>query len=86
MENESDFIVSINFTAAGREWLALKSGPPSERPAPVDLMHLRHVQAGDFLRIEGTEGLWAVSHRVWHLMQDQTELKLVLDGPIAEDD
>ena len=86
MNEEPDFIVSINFTAAGHEWLALKKGPPSERPAPVDLLHLRHVQAGDYLRIEGIDGLWAVAHRVWHLMQDQTELKLVLDGPIEEGD
>ena len=86
LEDESDFIVSINFTAAGSEWLRLKAGPPTERPQPVDLLHLRHVHAGDFVRMQGTEGLWEVSHRVWHLMQDQTQLKLVLDGPIQEGD
>jgi hypothetical protein len=84
MNEQEDFIVSINFSAQGREWLGLKSGPPTECPQPVDLHHLRYVQAGDFLRIEGMAGLWAVSHRVWHLMQDQTQLKLVLDGPIEE--
>lgn len=84
MEEESDFIVSATFTPQARAWLSLQAGPAKQCLTP-DLQHLRHVQAGDFLRIEGTPGLWAVQHRVWHLMSDQTQLKLVLDGPIDEE-
>ena len=83
---EDDFIVSINFTQQGRQWLGLKDGPATAGPAqPVDLLHLRYAQPGDFLRIQGISGLWVISHRTWHLMQDQTQLKFVLDGPIEED-
>ena len=83
-EEESGFIVSATFTPQARAALALAPGPGKQCQAP-DLLHLRHVQTGDFLRIEGTTGLWVVQRRVWHLMSDQTELKLVLDGPIDEE-
>ena len=85
METEPDFIVNLNFSAAARLHLGQTGGPPRSHPQPVDLEHLRHVQAGDYLRIEGMTELWAVQHRVWHLMHDQTVLKLVLDGPIEDD-
>lgn len=84
MENATDFIVSLHFSEAARQHLGWADGPPKSHPQPVDLSHLRHVQAGDFLRTEGMAELWVVSHRVWHLMGDQTVLKLVLDGPIAD--
>lgn len=84
MNQDPDFTVSLHFSEEARRYLGHPSGPPRPHPAPVDLMHLRHVQAGDFLRIEGMSELWAVQHRVWNLMSDQTVLKLVLDGPIAE--
>jgi hypothetical protein len=84
MEQESDFIFSATFSDRGRAWLALHPGPAKQCQAP-DLLHVRHVQTGDFLRIEGTPGLWVVQQRVWHLMSDQTQLKLVLDGPIDQE-
>jgi hypothetical protein len=84
MEQDSDFIVSATFTDRARAWLALQEGPAKQCLAP-DLQHLRHIQTGDYLRIEGMAGLWAVQHRVWHLLSDQTELKLVLDGPIDQE-
>lgn len=85
MEKESNFIVSLHFSKEARQHLGWADGPPKSYLQPADLWHLRHVQAGDFLRIQGMAELWAVQHRVWHLMQDQTVLKLVLDGPIADD-
>lgn len=85
METEPDFIVNLHFSREARRHLGWSDGPPRSHPPPVDLLHLRHVQVGDFLRIEGMAELWAVQHRVWSLMQDQTVLKLVLDGPIADD-
>ena len=84
MKKEPEFIVNLHFSQAARQHLGWGGGPPRSHPQPVDLDHLRHVQAGDYLRIEGMTELWAVSHRVWHLMSDQTVLKLVLDGPIAD--
>jgi hypothetical protein len=84
MEQESDFIVSVMFSEQARTALALQPGPGKQYQAP-DLLHLRHVQTGDFLRIEGTPGLWVVQQRVWHLMSDQTQMKLVLDGPIDQE-
>lgn len=84
MHTDPDFIVSLHFSEAARLHLGWTEGPPKSHQPPVDLHHLRHVQAGDFLRIEGMAELWAVSHRVWQLMGDQTVLKLVLDGPIAD--
>ncbi len=84
MEEDSNFIVSATFTQRARAWLDLQNGPAKQCLAP-DLLHLRHVQTGDFLRIEGITGLWVVQQRVWHLMTDQTQLKLVLDGPIDEE-
>ena len=86
MHEEPNFMVNLTFSQAARQHLGWESGPPKSYPQPVDLEHLRHVQTGDFLRIEGMAELWAVSHRVWHLMGDQTVLKLVLDGPIADDE
>ncbi len=85
MKKEPEFIVNLHFSQAARQHLGWGGGPPRSHPQPVDLEHLRHVQAGDYLRIEGMTELWAVSHRVWHLMHDQTVLKLVLDGPIEDD-
>lgn len=82
---ESDFIVSIHFTPAGREWLQLGDGPANEYPEPADLFAMQSIQVGDFLRMQGIAGLWAVQYRTWHLMEDQTQLKLTLDGPIEED-
>jgi hypothetical protein len=84
METDPDFIVSLHFSEAARRHLGRAGGPPTPYPQPAGLEHLQHVQAGDFLRIEGMTELWAVQHRVWHLMSDQTVLKLVLDGPIAD--
>lgn len=86
MENEPNFIVSLHFSKEARQHLGWADGPPKSHPQPVDLEHLQHAQAGDFLRIEGMAGLWAVQHRVWHAMSDQTVLKLILDGPIADDE
>lgn len=88
IEEEPDFLVSINFTPSARAWLGLQRGPTTKYRLPegLDLATLKLVLQGDFLRIEGIEGLWVVSHRVWHLMGDQTALKFVLDGPIGEDE
>ena len=80
--NESNFIVSIIFSDAAREHLALNTGPPTQYPGDLDQLRLQHVQAGDFVRIVGIPGLYEVTHRVWHLMADESELKIVLDGPI----
>ncbi len=79
---ESTFIVSVIFSDQARQHLALQPGPAKQSPVDADLLRLQHVQAGDFVRIQGTPGLYEVSHRVWHVMEDQAELKLVLDGPI----
>ena len=84
MTTEPDFIVNLHFSKEARQHLGWADGPPKSYPQPVGLERLQHVQAGDFLRIEGMAELWAVQHRVWHLMSDQTVLKLVLDGPIAD--
>lgn len=85
MEMEEDWLVSLHFSDAAKQHLGWVDGPPKAHPAPKDLRHLKHVQAGDFLRIEGMSELWVVQYRVWQVMHDQTQLKLVLDGPIAED-
>ncbi len=85
METEPTFIVSLHFSPAARQHLGWGNGPPKSYPQPVDLEHLRYAQAGDFLRIEGMAELWAIQHRVWHAMADQTVLKLILDGPIEDD-
>ena len=82
---ESSFTVSIFFSDQARQYLKRASGPPKQHPGDQDQLRLQHVQAGDFVRIEGIPGLYEVSHRVWHLMADQSELKIVLDGPIQED-
>ena len=84
MNTEPDFIVSLHFSEAARQHLGWDAGPSKSFPQPVDLERLQHAQAGDFLRIEGMAELWAVQHRVWHVMSDQTVLKLILDGPIAD--
>lgn len=84
MNTEPDFIVSLHFSSEARQYMGWSDGPPKSYPQPAGLEHLRQVQQGDFLRIEGMTELWAVQHRVWHLMSDQTVLKLVLDGPIAD--
>lgn len=81
---ENDFIVSIIFSDSARRHLALRGGPPKQYPGAADQLRLQQVQAGDFVRIQGTPGLYEVSHRVWHLMTDEAELKLILDGPIEE--
>lgn len=84
---QADFIVSPHFSAKAREVLGLKrDGPPSKNPPLLDPLHLRRLQVGDFLRIEGFPHIWVVEYRTWHLMRDQTVLKLTLDGPIAESD
>ena len=85
METDPDLIVNISFTDEARQALGLQPGPPIRNLAPAFLERAHLVVAGDFLRIEGIAGLFAVSHRVWHVMSDQTTLKLVLDGPVQDD-
>lgn len=84
MEMEPNFIVSLIFSAGALAHLGWERGPARSNPPAEDLSRLQYVQAGDFLRIEGISELWVVSHRVWVVMSDQTELRLVLDGPIED--
>ena len=86
IEPEPDFIVQILWSAKAREYLGLKrDGPPNTDREPFDILHLRYVQPGDFVRLQGTPKVWAVEYRTWHFLADQTVLKLHLDGPIQED-
>jgi hypothetical protein len=85
-KQESEYIVSLKFTATGREWLGLKCGPSKQYQGAADIGQLKHAQVGDFVQIEGIAGVWAVFHRTWKLMADQTELWIELEGPIAEDE
>lgn len=81
---EPELVVQVAFTDAALRVLGRKRGPSIRGPQPF-LEQARFVQPGDFLRLEGTAGLFEVSHRVWHVMQDQVTLKLVLDGPVQDD-
>lgn len=87
LDDDPDFTVRIVFTPEARAGIgiAAPSGPATEGLLR-EPMHWRHVQPGNFVRLEGFAHLWVVLHRTWELMADQTVLTIALDGPLQPDD
>ena len=80
-DTEAGLRVVLLFTARARAFLESRPKPASV-PQPHDVWPFQHVAVGDFLRVEGYTEIWQVSQRTWHVMDDVSELRLVLDGPV----